>query len=461
MGMAGVLAIIAVCGLLLLLGRAYLLVPLTLFAAATALPIGVPAGFSVVGFTFRFYELLLVFAFVWALFQRIGNRTLRTVVPLAVWLVLGVSVAWLADSTPFVRVVADMRYPVQMMMAVVVAAGAVQVPGLIMICAQVLRISLWISAGFLALGSAGLLTLAGRSEIATLFEAGGEVGATRYLTAATFFALATVCWCVGLAVDGRSPVLATWTWFGPALLVLFLAFSRNHLLGVAVTVGAAVLAVRTIAGARRALVGVIAAGAIAVALVAVAPALTDVPGGSWFASQVKAYSSRVVDGLRTDTLSRDSSEIYRQQEIGYLERAFDEAPIFGHGFGYAYRPPQGQPGTFWSERAPYYSHNFYWWALAKTGLLGLVLILVAVLGALASVVLGPRRGPQITAAAATFTGLLAVSWVAPLPIDAPTSLLIGSALGLLIGWIGLNCAMNDTGLGAKFSDGTVDRAMTS
>lgn len=436
-----IMALTGAVGSLMLVGRAHLLVPITLLAAATALPVGIPMALEFGGFSFRVYELLLVAAFLWALSRPIGPSTLRTVVVLSVWILLGMGVAWVEASAQVVKGVADVRYPAEMAIAVVVSAAAIQVPGLFATCARAMRFSLWVSTGFVALASAGLVTLAGRSETATLIGTGGELGAgggvaaTRYLTAATFFALVTVCACVALSITGRVSLTRSWTWSVPAFLLLFLAFSRNHLITIAITVVVAVLAVRTYEAVRRAFVGVLAAGVIAAALIAATPSLVGLPGASWFSSQIAAYSSRVVGGLQGETLARDSSAAYREQEIGNLELAFTKKPILGNGFGYAYQPPQGKPGTFWYDRAPYYSHNFFWWALAKTGILGLALVLFALVSPLISAVIKTERNPQIIAAAASFAGLLAVSWVAPLPIDAPTSFLIGLVLGALLGWV--------------------------
>jgi O-antigen ligase len=136
-------------------------------------------------------------------------------------------------------------------------------------------------------------------------------------------------------------------------------------------------------------------------------------------------------------LAHDDSANYRERELTNLEIAVSKAPVLGHGFGFAYQPPQGKAGTFWGDRAPYYSHNFYWWTLAKTGIIGLGLALFAMLAPLAGALTQRYSGPQVAAAAASLAGLLAVSWVAPLPIDSPTSLLIGAALGAALGWGGL------------------------
>ncbi len=430
-----VVLLIATVGSLLLLGRSHLTVPLTIIAAATALPAFVPTGFSVGGFSVRVYELLLVGAFFWAIAQPARNTTLRTVVVLLLWLLLGTATAWVAAGAQLVRIVGDVRYPAEMVMAVIVAAAAVAKPGLVAACMRAMRFSLWISASVIALASAGLISIAGRSEAASLFESGNDSGtATRFLTDATFFALATLAVCTAIAVDGRISLLRSWSWSVPAILTLLLAFSRNHLLGIGVTVICAVLLVRSWGAFRRAFAGAILVAGVAGVIVTAAPLLSDVPGGSWFASQVSAYSSRVVGGLRSDALARDSSAAYREHELGNLRAAFDTAPAIGHGFGYAYQAPRGEKGTFWYDRAPYYSHNFYWWTLAKTGVVGLTLVLLAMLGPLLSSVRQTSRNPQLVCVAATLAGLLAVAWFAPLPLEAPNSLLIGSFLGAVLGF---------------------------
>ena len=62
----------------------------------------------------------------------------------------------------------------------------------------------------------------------------------------------------------------------------------------------------------------------------------------------------------------------REAENVNLWIAIREAPLFGHGFGYAYQPPFGPAGRFAATFGPYYAHNFYLWLLAKAGIIGLV-----------------------------------------------------------------------------------------
>ncbi|WP_159924702.1 O-antigen ligase family protein [Rhodococcus sp. WAY2] len=426
-----VLFLIAVCGILLLRRRYELLVPLTLFLAATTLPNGIPAGFAAGGYAFKLYEPVLVAAFIWAVTRPVAKPTTRVVAALVAWLGVGLIGALLV-SAQLGKVIADIRYPVEMVMAVAVAAAAVTTPDLGRMCARTMKWSLWISAAFIMLASAGVLTLVGRSEIATLFETTGDGGATRYLTAATFFALTTLCVCLALAVSGTFSLAQTWMWTVPALLILFLAFSRNHILGIAVTLLLAILAARSAGAVGRTTIRVAVGALVIFGVLTVSPMLSGLPGGEWFATQIDGYSSRVVDGLRSDALARDDSARYREREIGNLERAFYEDPVVGHGFGFAYQRPQGSQGTFWYDRAPYYSHNFYWWMMVKTGVVGLLLFLLATL---VPVVKGTvwSKNPVAVALAASLGGLLAICWVAPLPLDSPTSALVGSALGALVG----------------------------
>ena len=67
----------------------------------------------------------------------------------------------------------------------------------------------------------------------------------------------------------------------------------------------------------------------------------------------------------------DSSTQDRLRENANLLAAFGDAPLFGHGLGYAYQPPFGKAGSFTATLGTTYSHNFYLWWLVKAGAVGM------------------------------------------------------------------------------------------
>ncbi|MBW4813356.1 O-antigen ligase family protein [Rhodococcus qingshengii] len=426
-------ALLGVCMILALRGRWYLLPAIALFLAATTLPFQVPSAIGVGGFSFRLYEPILAAAFGWALTRRDTlNRLPKATLALLLTMVgLGIVVALLGNASP-IRIIGDVRFVIETAMAALVAAVVVRDQKAKLASAKSMRASLWISAAFTLLASAGVVTLSGRSEAANLDQAAGADAATRILAAATFFALATLCVSIAAAVVGKLSMRATWTWWGPALLILFLAFSRNHLVGIAVTILVALVAARSFTRSTKTLYVAAWAALAIVAIAALSPLISDLPGGAWIDSQVQSYSSRVLEGFDSAVTSTDSSTVYRDMEIAKLQVVVEDSPLIGHGYGFAYQRPIGQRGTFFYERAPYYSHNFYWWTLAKTGVVGLLLFLAAALSPLVVAMRDSSPGWG-KAFAATLGGLLAVCWVAPLPIDAPSSAVIGAILGCTAG----------------------------
>jgi len=165
-----------------------------------------------------------------------------------------------------------------------------------------------------------------------------------------------------------------------------------------------------------------------VALVAVGPTLASLPGGAWINLQVTSYGDRVLSGLSAEAQAADSSIQYRDIEDVYLLEAVRTSPVVGHGFGYAYKPPSGQ-SDFLLNYAPYYAHNFYLWLLAKTGVLGGVLFAFVVIPPLLRVLRSASNAAL--AAAAGLASMLAVSFVAPIPLGGASSILFGALVGFV------------------------------
>jgi O-antigen ligase len=189
----------------------------------------------------------------------------------------------------------------------------------------------------------------------------------------------------------------------------------------------------------------IAAAFVGAAIVAVA-----VPGslfllqqsktGAWLSDQFVAFSQRVLGGVSSSALAVDDSALERLREINLLKETIARAPVFGHGLGYPYQPPNGDD-EFHQILYPAYSHNFYLWWLAKAGVVGMAAF---ALFALTPVLLAMRcASAQAKISAAVAAGLLAISAVWPLPEMPMDALGLGIALGAAMGFAGLQSRDRD------------------
>ena len=226
----GLPVVAAVLGLLLVVLKRQWIIPLTLILSCMALPVAVPVSVGVAGFSFPLYEILLAIATAMAVHRGLDRYSAHRVLWFGIWIVIGLSSAFLV-SAPSAQVLGDMRNPLRMAMALIVAAVFITDADVVQRTTRVLKWILWISAVLTVVASFTGIELAGRLSDASLV--GESSDATRYLTAANFPALATFCVCAGLVVMGRAPIKSTLMWSAPALVVLLLAFSRNHILGLA------------------------------------------------------------------------------------------------------------------------------------------------------------------------------------------------------------------------------------
>ncbi|UOT05840.1 O-antigen ligase family protein [Rhodococcus opacus] len=404
-------------------------IPITLVLACVAVPAGTPTTVGFSGFTFPIYEMTLFVAFVLAVRRGVGRYTKRRVTFFALWMLCGLSVSFLDGLVP-VRIIGDIRTPIQLVMALVVAAVYIETDTARK-CAEALKWTLWFSAILTILASVSGLKLAGRSGDSTLI---GNSDAVRFLTATNFPALGTVCVCAALIVLGRASLRSTAMWTIPALIILLMAFSRNHIIGLALAVLVALVATRDLRTIMRAVIRVAVAAAVLVLVTwgVTSSVFDDFPGHSWAKLQADSYASRVLEGLTEESRERDSSALYREEETQRLTLSISEAPVMGHGFGYAYKPAEGQRGSWFYDQGPYYAHNFYLWALVKSGVVGLFLFLAALARPLIRPVLRPTN-PVATSFAAAAIGLLGVSWVAPMPLGSPSAVVLGALVGVVCG----------------------------
>lgn len=404
------------------------LIYLTLAAATMALPAFVPTTFSVGSVSVKAYEPFLLLSVVYAA-TRYKGRVPVALSGFGALIVIWAAIGLLAQHEPS-KIIYDIRNLLMLWAACFVAsrvAGTHVLNGVF----RWVKWILWISAGLSLLASATSMPLAGRAEEAALpvSGAGASEAAVRLLTPATHLSLAVICVLAVLIVIKRPNLKSVAIYAVPALLMVFISFSRNSILGIGVAVLVGLLASRNVRSAGRTLGYAAVAATTFWLFMASSALLSSFPVGAWLNKQVEGFSSRVLGGLTSETLTVDNSAQFRfQQENALIIPRIGEAPLAGHGFGYAYKLPTGIPGSFSADFAPFYAHNFYLWILAKAGLIGLVLFLwFAVVPALRSI----RSGNVTTVpAGGAALALLATSFVAPMPLGSPTGLILGALIGV-------------------------------
>ncbi|OBI43801.1 polymerase [Mycobacterium kyorinense] len=292
---------------------------------------------------------------------------------------------------------------------------------------RVVAVTLWLSAGISVLSSLHVIRLAGRAE--SLEGTTGAAEATRVITNTLTPAIAVLATLVAAQIVGRVRPGVVLALGPPALLIPLLAFSRNTLIAVGL---AAVVAFGT-SNSWSALRRTVKLTSISVAIFAV-----TVPGalfllqhstaGAWLGDQFTAFNHRVLGGVSSSALAADSSTQARLAEDANLYRAIGQAPLFGHGLGYAYQQPFGKdPDEFTATLGTTYSHNFYLWWLCKAGAVGMAAFAMF---AVVPVVQALRRASApAKISAAVSIGLLAMCVVDPLPEDPANALTLGMALG--------------------------------
>ncbi|GAA3535813.1 hypothetical protein AFL01nite_08150 [Aeromicrobium flavum] len=415
--------------------RSVLLVPAVVVLAFLAVPASLPSAVTLGPFSAQLHEPVLAVAVVWAVATHRGSSYAGIRIgALLVLLLLG-AISGVLHGNGLVPLIGDLRPLMYLIGAMVVASRLVGTP----VWPTVLRtvvLVLWVSATVTAAGSVAGLTVAGQIESASLSDPLAAAGATRLVTSATYLAVAALCGVIAEAVAGLHPLLSRWYVVVPASAIMVLSFSRNNLLALLAAVVVAILWARS----ARALVytcgAAILVATIAVTLHVGSPVIGEVPGGAYVNRQVDGYVGRVIEGLGEKSFSSDPSVLYRTDiENPHLMRAFGDSPIAGHGFGHAYKAPMSSQNVFFQDAARYYAHNYYLWLAVKTGIVGLLLFIFALVAPIAAAIQTSNRdalGP-----AAALAGLLAISVVGPMPNNIPTSTLVGLVAGALVGILGM------------------------
>ena len=297
-----------------------------------------------------------------------------------------------------------------------------------------IMVTLWFSAGMAVLSSSGALRLAGRLE--SMESTTGDA-ASRVITSTLTPAIAVLAALLAAQIVGRvKPV--SYLLFGlPALIVSMLAFSRNTLIALAV---AAVVAFFASAGwsALRRTAGFTAIGTalLAVAVPGALFLLQHSTAGAWLADQLTAFNHRVLGGVSASALAVDQSTLDRLAEDANLNRAIANAPVFGHGLGYAYQAPFGtDPNEFTNTLGTTYAHNFYLWWLAKAGGVGMAAFAMFSLAPMIRALRSASK--QAKTSAAVSAGLLVMCIIDPLPEDSANALTLGAALGAALAYANL------------------------
>lgn len=296
---------------------------------------------------------------------------------------------------------------------------------------QAIAVTLWISAGLAILCSLHVIRLAGRAE-----SLDGTTGAaaTRVITNTLTPSIAVLTVIAAAAIVGRVKPSTHLVYVPPALIISLLAFSRNTL--ICVGVAAAVAFLTTVGWSslgRAAKLTITGAAIFAVGVPTAMFLLQHSTAGEWLGNQITGFSHRVLGGVSTKALAVDSSTLARLAEDANLNRAIAQAPVFGHGLGYAYQEPFGNdPDEFTNKLGTTYSHNFYLWWLAKAGAVGMAAFAVFALTPLVRALRSASVPAKISAAVSA--GLLVMCIVDPLPEDPANALTLGMALGAALAY---------------------------
>ena len=396
----------------------------TIVLAFTAFPSAVPQTINLHGTGILIYEPTLVAAAVYEVMAGHVPRAARRSA-----LILGLLATWLcfvghSSGASVHELIVDGRGMVDGALAVLVG-GALVTADRQAGALRVVKLVLWVSAGFTLAASLGALTLQGTSQVASLdtVEAAADT-ATRLLTPATAFGFAACAVVLALYLTRRASLRQMMPFLIPALTITILAFSRNHLLGLAAVAVAAVLLDRS-AGAFTSVLPRLA-GAAAVGFLIVVLASSN---SGYIHEQVVDFRSRVVEGISGKARAADPSALYRKGEDRQLQTGIREDPVLGHGFGVPYQAPQGDADSFTATTGIYYAHNYYLWLWFKGGLLALAAWGAAVV--LPLLRLWRIRTSVAVSSGATLAGFLAISVFAPQPNDIPGAVLFGAVVGVV------------------------------
>ncbi|WP_156297866.1 O-antigen ligase family protein [Mycobacterium paragordonae] len=403
-----------------------LMIGLALFLGCAALPQGLHVGKVIGPVSIYASHVVLVLAICFVLpvvrlrmseYLLPGMFGLFVIYSAAVGFSMGHSTAIVVRETTFL-----LEMLAGFVLALVVVYG-----DYVMLSIRAIAFTLWFSAGMAVLGSSGGIRLAGRTESLQM-DTGDD--ANRIITSALIPAIAVLTALVAAQILGRVKP-ATYLLLGPpALVVAVLAFTRNTLISVGVAAVVAFFASMGWSSVRRAArLAVTAAGVLAVTIPGALFLLGDSSAGVWLANQITGFSHRVLGRSSGAALTQDPSTLARFEEDRHLNEAIAQAPLFGHGLGYAYQLPFGgdDPTEFTQSLGTTYAHNFYLWWLAKSGAVGMAGFAVFALAPLVRALRSASVPAKISAAVST--GLMAMCIIDPLPEEPTNAMTLGITLG--------------------------------
>lgn len=304
-------------------------------------------------------------------------------------------------------------------------------------------VTLWFSAGMIVAGSLHAIRLAGVAVSLNAMGTGGgctattqcaSAAATRVITATETPAIAVLTALVAAQIVGRVRPATYLTLGPPAVIITLLSFARISLIEIAVAAAVASVASLSWSALRQSAVLTVAGAVfLAVTVPGALFLLQHTSAGAWLGDQFTGFNNRVLGGVSAKTLAVDPSTLDRLAEDANLNRAIANAPVFGHGLGYAYQLPFGKAGSFTATDGTTYAHNFYLWWLAKTGAVGMAAFALLALTPLIRALRCASAPAKISAA--VIVGLLVVCTVAPLP-EGYGALTLGLALGSAMAFAG-------------------------
>lgn len=327
-----------------------------------------------------------------------------------------------SNDNPSHALIADVRPLAQVVFGVVAAGGALLFTSVHALLTTAKWI-LWVSLALTLAASLGIVGLVGRSEVASLV--GAAAGADRLITPATFFALAIACGSMATLVTRHSGLKAIIPLALPAITILFMSFSRNNIVAMAVALIFALLAFGSYKHKAAGLGKAIGISAVVAAALWVTVSTFEVP---WLQEQIEGFNSRVLGGLTPTGLATDGSALFRVTENEQIWPVIHQAPILGHGFGAAYKAPYGPSDYFLATTAPYYAHNYYYWLALKGGLVAVLAFAILTVTPMIRAVV--RGSAPLLIVASTLAAFMVISTVAPMPNGFPTGILFGLTLGL-------------------------------
>lgn len=421
----GIMLIAGLFALVILRVKPQRMVGVAIFLGFVTLPSSLHVGLNLGPITIYAYEVAVVLAILFLI--PLADGWLSDMMPALLFLltILVFTTYGVMGGNDIQRLGREAQFLVEMVAGFVLAALIVRVD-YVRQSIRVLAVTLWISAGILIVSSLTGLELSGRME--SLESETGSEQAIRLLTASHIPSMAALCGLAAAYLLGKAR-LSSFVGLGvPSLAILVLSFSRNTLIALGVTI---ILLVLTAISQKLLIRLAKVFGVTAIVALGLVPGLVYLLGGSafgvWLSDQVRAYNVRVLGGVSSNALAHDSSTLARLQENANLERAMEQAPYIGHGLGYAYQLPFGDPDDFSASLGTTYAHNFYLWWLVKAGVIGVTMFAVFAIIPIVRAV-SSRSAPAL-ASAAVACGLLFVCIVDPLPLDPANSLVLGSILG--------------------------------